>query len=248
MPNGILQVYATISGQAAPLAGAQVLVYSDTGASIATLTTDANGAAQELSLPAPDKRYSLEEANTTVLPYAVYDLVATAPGWQPIEMLGVQVFDGQVTNARLEFLPESRALPRTREAVVIPEHVLFRGGGGSGPAPAAACPQARVLTEVVVPKKITVHLGRPTANVSNVSVSFQDYIANVASSEVYPTWAGHCLAHAIKKSVLRGFCAARGVRRPAAHTPWFPFFGRAAPQPPRIFQPSARSRVCTKLR
>lgn len=45
-----------------------------------------------------------------------------------------------------------------------------------------------MLARIVVPKKITVHLGKPSANVRNVTVSFQSYIANVASSEVYPTW------------------------------------------------------------
>lgn len=39
-----------------------------------------------------------------------------------------------------------------------------------------------------VPKYITVHLGAPSANVQNVTVSFPDYIKNVASSEIYPTW------------------------------------------------------------
>ena len=46
----------------------------------------------------------------------------------------------------------------------------------------------QVIKVIVVPKKITVHLGKPSANVRNVTVSFQSYIANVASSEVYPTW------------------------------------------------------------
>ena len=59
--------------------------------------------------------------------------------------------------------------------------------GGSGPAPKELLPGS-VLNRIVVPKKITVHLGKPSANVRNVTVSFQSYIANVASSEVYPTW------------------------------------------------------------
>lgn len=41
---------------------------------------------------------------------------------------------------------------------------------------------------VTVPEYITVHLGRPTANAQNVRVPFADYIKNVASSEIYPTW------------------------------------------------------------
>ena len=39
-----------------------------------------------------------------------------------------------------------------------------------------------------VPQTITVHLGPPDANVANVTVPFSDYVKNVASSEIYPTW------------------------------------------------------------
>ena len=39
-----------------------------------------------------------------------------------------------------------------------------------------------------VPQYITVHLGAPSANAENVTVSFPDYVKNVASSEIYPTW------------------------------------------------------------
>ncbi len=40
-----------------------------------------------------------------------------------------------------------------------------------------------------VPTYITVHLGAPDENAENVTVTFQDYIKNVASSEIYPTWS-----------------------------------------------------------
>ncbi len=39
-----------------------------------------------------------------------------------------------------------------------------------------------------VPQRITVHLGPPNANAENVTVDFIDYVKNVASSEIYPTW------------------------------------------------------------
>ena len=39
-----------------------------------------------------------------------------------------------------------------------------------------------------VPEQITVHLGTPSSNAPNVTVSFSDYVKNVASSEIYPTW------------------------------------------------------------
>ena len=44
-----------------------------------------------------------------------------------------------------------------------------------------------VLTPYI-PEYITVHLGRPDRAADNVTVSFPDYIKNVASSEIYPTW------------------------------------------------------------
>ena len=39
-----------------------------------------------------------------------------------------------------------------------------------------------------IPQQITVHLGSPSSNAENVTVSFSDYVKNVASSEIYPTW------------------------------------------------------------
>ena len=45
----------------------------------------------------------------------------------------------------------------------------------------------------IVPNNITVHLGKPDDNVRNITVSFVNYISNVASSELYPTWPRNCL-------------------------------------------------------
>lgn len=202
MPNGSLMVYTSVAEQAAPLPGVEITVLDESGAVLARLTTDASGAGIVAELPAPDASYSLDGNNRTVRPYAVYSVTARADGWQSQVLDGVQVFAGQQTVARLEFLPATRSegstLASTRsqeqnvEVTTIPPHVLFAGGGGSGPTPEETIP-ARVLTEVVIPKKITVHLGKPSANVSNVTVGFQDYIANVASSEVYPTWPEEAL-------------------------------------------------------
>lgn len=44
-----------------------------------------------------------------------------------------------------------------------------------------------------IPEQITVHLGAPSENAPNVTVSFTDYIKNVASSEIYPTWPENAL-------------------------------------------------------
>ena len=44
------------------------------------------------------------------------------------------------------------------------------------------------IIEPYVPKTITVHMGPPDQRAENVTVSFPDYVKNVASSEIYPTW------------------------------------------------------------
>lgn len=43
-------------------------------------------------------------------------------------------------------------------------------------------------TPVTIPETITVHLGTPSSNAPNITVPFDEYIKNVASSEIYPTW------------------------------------------------------------
>ena len=45
----------------------------------------------------------------------------------------------------------------------------------------------------VIPENITVHLGPPGSTAENVTVPFSDYIKNVASSEIYPTWPENAL-------------------------------------------------------
>ena len=49
-----------------------------------------------------------------------------------------------------------------------------------------------------IPETVTVHLGPPDSDARNVTVSFIDYITNVASNEVYPTW----LSDAIQANIL----------------------------------------------
>ncbi len=44
-----------------------------------------------------------------------------------------------------------------------------------------------------IPERIVVHLGTPQSDARNVSVTFPDYIKNVCSSEIFPTWPENAL-------------------------------------------------------
>ena len=46
----------------------------------------------------------------------------------------------------------------------------------------------QALSLPFIPEFITVHLGPPDSDARNVTVTFPEYIKNVASSEIYPTW------------------------------------------------------------
>ena len=187
MMNGILRIQTYRPRQSAPVEGVTVVI---TGSGFtAHRITDAEGNAEDVAICAPACALSLDENNTTTLPYAVCSLTARKPGYRTVRIQGIQIFAGQVTLARPEMIPDTEeGKDIANPPVIIPTHALFAGNGGSGPAPTDPCTGSRVLDRVIVPKNITVHLGRPAASARNVTVSFRDYIANVASSEVYPTW------------------------------------------------------------
>ena len=186
MATGILRIQAFAARQSAPVEGVTVNIVGD--GFTAVRMTDAEGNAADVTLTAPDCALSLEEDNTTRLPYAVCSLTASKAGYRTVRIQGIQVFAGQVTLTQPEMIPETEEGRDVEDPpIVIPPHPLFAGGGGSGRAPADPC-APRVLDRVIIPKNITVHLGKPAASARNVTVSFRSYIANVASSEVYPTW------------------------------------------------------------
>ena len=209
--TGTLRIQAFAARQSSPVEGVTVTVSGD--GFTATRLTDAEGNADDVTLTTPACALSLDENNTTQPPYAVCSLVASKPGYRTVRIQGVQVFPGQVTLAQPEMIPDTEEMRDTPNTpIVIPPHSLFTGDGGSGPAPEERLP-GNVLSEVVVPRKITVHLGRPAASARNVTVSFQSYIANVASSEVYPTWVGHAVYSApLPRRASRACTAAKSAR------------------------------------
>ena len=186
MATGILRIQAFAARQSSPVEGVTVNITGD--GFTASRTTDDEGNAADVVLTTPDCALSLDEDNTTRRPYAVCSLTAFKTGYRTVRIEGIQVFAGQVTLAQPEMIPETEeGRDVANPPVVIPTHALFAGDGGSGTGPTDEC-VPRVLDRVVIPKNITVHLGKPAASAQNVTVSFRNYIANVASSEVYPTW------------------------------------------------------------
>lgn len=68
-----------------------------------------------------------------------------------------------------------------------------------------------------IPETITVHLGSPDSNAPNVTVPFPEYIKNVASSEIYPTWP----VSALRANILSQISFALN----RIYTEWYPSRG-----------------------
>lgn len=188
--TGTLRIQTFAARQSAPMEGVTVAVQGD-GFTLHCIT-DATGSAADIPIEAPACTLSLDEDNT-IRPYAVVSLTAAKSGYRTVRIEGIQIFAGQVTLAQPAMIPvteEGKDIPNA--PIIIPPHALFAGSGGSGAQPVENC-VPRVLDKVIIPKNITVHLGKPAASARNVTVSFRDYIANVASSEVYPTWPEQAL-------------------------------------------------------
>lgn len=196
MCNGTLRVQTYAARESAPVTNVRIRLRNADQPSAQEMEffTDDEGNALDLELPAPPASLSLDE-NATQRPYSVWDLTADKEGYQTLTLNGLQLFAGQVTLAELELRPMQRLgapapLPDTFD--VPPHHLYSPGSEASSSAPVQLC-EPRVLTVPIIPETITVHLGKPAASAQNVTVSFRKYIANVASSEVYPTWPEQAL-------------------------------------------------------
>lgn len=171
--------------RAEPVVGAAVVVRGENNEEY-HLVTDENGHTPLLELSAPSVDATLTPSYAG-LPYGMYQAEIKADGYTDVLITGIQLFAQQVAIQPVEMIPhpatqqgaetESFVIPKNALLQTYENHQVYQNN------------TARVLKETVIPETITVHLGRPeNTSARNVTVSFPDYIKNVASSEIYPTW------------------------------------------------------------
>jgi peptidoglycan hydrolase-like protein with peptidoglycan-binding domain len=185
MGIGNLIIQSRTAGDALPLSGVHVRISIPEGILLYNLITDESGETDQISLEAVDRELSLDSSYTGT-PYSTYDLVAEADGYNSLHITDVQIFDGENALQPLSLIPmmESQTIP-LRQELFFGRHgvAMIEPRNQVGPLI-----EARVFRHVIIPNPITVHLGTPASSASNVQVTFSDYIKNVASSEIYPTW------------------------------------------------------------
>ncbi|MCL2322872.1 MAG: peptidoglycan-binding protein, partial [Oscillospiraceae bacterium] len=236
MGAGYLRVEVRTGDDAMPVENARVKVMSKDGKVLYDTTTDASGMTEALSLPAPDKKYTLDP-NYEGLAYAIYDVDISADGFVSLHIHDVEILDTQtsilieqmkplvdesnpVKDEDIDIAPPAVTLPVQRRQYEKPPQA-------QSPISAMEMENLNLLGEqvipatlggVLIPDYITVHLGIPTnADARNVRVRFIDYVKNVASSEIFATWPRNSLLANIH--VIVTFALNR------IYTEWYPSRG-----------------------
>lgn len=191
MPQGFLQIIANTANKALPVVNVNLSVFNPETEEIFYGVTDENGYAPILSFDAPDKSLSLDR-NYTGVPYSKVNVLAQKEGYQTIDISGIQIFADETAILELPFSPLVDVDTRSN-IINVQDHQLIRPMQRSCANSTEVDRMNFVLDYPIIPKTITVHLGRPTASAQNVTVNFKDYIKNVASSEIYPTWPNQSL-------------------------------------------------------
>ncbi|HCC35701.1 MAG TPA: hypothetical protein DEQ02_08760, partial [Ruminococcaceae bacterium] len=186
MGKGTLTVRAQTASDALPLGNVKIILRDNAGRILYNLVTDENGEVPPVILETVSREMSMIP-DYTGTPYAEYDLTAEANGFNSLHISDVQIFDGETAVQPLRLLPllVGQARPLAHE-ITIGSHAVADPAARVQEGAMAA--RTRILPQVIIPDPITVHLGAPSAAAANVRVSFADYVKNVASGEIYPTW------------------------------------------------------------
>lgn len=199
--RGSLQVSVLSEDKASPIFDAMVSITDLVNGSLITeLKTNASGQTDTIELPAPPIEYSFSENG--VRPYSTYNVTVSANGFETLHIGGVQILSKSMAllNADLK-----KALPNgfnVRNMLILPNTLWGDFPAKIPEEDIKPLPQSTgfvVLPEPVIPEYMIVHLGLPTNDsAQDVWINFKDYVKNVASSEIYPTWG----VETIKANVL----------------------------------------------
>lgn len=202
MSQGYLSIETRVADGGIPIEGARVYIMpSQRGSEVSDtyysnyLITDSSGNTGFIRFDTPDPAIT-ENINNNLVPYTVVDIYADADGFFPVRIKNVQIYGDTQSILPITLIPVSGSFSGTQNGVItyeIPQSQLLTADTHSMSGPSNEQTQPLIAEEIYIPEFITVHLGTPSSNARNVTVPFTEYIKNVASSEVYPTWPEEAL-------------------------------------------------------
>ena len=217
MAIGFLTTHVSTAGDNYPVQGAKVVVRNKTGQVLFEQITDADGDTPYIEIEAPNPDLTLNP-DTAARSYSRVDVEISAQGFHPVVVHDVEIVAGQraylpaFMHPNLENDQEAGITRLYHRHIAPPTAATHNPQNDTSveevgedfdhidippPAVLQAGPRAQVgppgqpgpVRQVFIPTYITVHLGRPdNRNARNVTVPFVEYVANVASSEIFPTW------------------------------------------------------------
>ncbi|AMJ41171.1 peptidoglycan-binding protein [Anaerotignum propionicum] len=183
--TGLLRINTFLTNIARPAAGATVTVmdpYDNTV--IEEAVTNDWGEVPPIPLSAPPIEYSMEYDMPR--PFNQYNVRVALEDYEEAVINNVQIFPETTAVQEVKLTPSF-------SDINIPYPVLY--GDYPPKIPESEIKKLPfpsnqvVLPQPVVPSIIVVHDGRPEdTSAANYTVTFKDYIKNVASSEIYATW------------------------------------------------------------
>lgn len=192
MEYGRLNVNVISENGSTPISGATVRITSENEPeqTIEETRTDNQGQVNAIELEAPPLEYSMEPGADK--PYSEYTISIQAPGFEPLEVSGAEIFSGETAIQNASLIPLDETEPDSAELFVIPDHTLWGDYPPKIPESEIKTIEETgeiVLSRVVIPEYVVVHNGPPSdSSAKDYYVKYSDYIKNVASSEIYSTW------------------------------------------------------------
>ncbi len=190
MAIGYLLIQSRTAHDAVPLSGVQVRITDMDSNILYELTTDENGETPVIALNTIDKSFS-QTPYYNGLPFTSYSVLAKNPGFNSLFVSDIPIYDGETAVLPVVLTPmqQTQRQSATQTITIGKPAVAMRDTSEQE----GTYMEPRILRQVVIPNPITVHLGTPSSNAKNVQVSFPEYVKNVASSEIYPTWPQNSL-------------------------------------------------------
>lgn len=215
--RGFLRVHATSLVNSNPIEKAHMQVYliGNPEGEIGGSYTDRSGFSDRIVLETPNVEYSMEPS--AVQPYAEYNVVISAPGFENHVINGVQVFPGETALIEAGLLPIAPQIVGDSQLFVIPANTLF-GDFPPKIAESSIKPVSEtgeiVLNSVVIPEYVVVHDGPPSdSGAEDYYIKYRDYIKNVASSEIYSTWP--------REAIIANILAIQSFTLNRVYTEWY---------------------------
>ncbi len=210
MNEGYLEVHVFADDISQPIENANIEIINTSS----NYKTNENGKTGSITLETVSIENSLKPNIEN--PYKEYSIKVTKEGMTDVLITGIEIFPGIKSMQEVKMKSNDETGKKLEEINIEP--IILEGDYTSKYVEKESKLTAKVLNKVIVPEYIIVHDGIPNDNTApKYNVTYSEYIKNVASSEIYPTWP----VEALRANIL----AIMSFTLNRIYTEWYPSKG-----------------------